>query len=234
MDKLMDRVLVVIPTYKEYENLKVIIPEVFNQIKGLHVLIVDDISHDGTTELFNELKLVYGKSLHFISRRNEPSYAKSLLAGIRYGIENGYSAIIQMDADGSHAPKDIIKLLDTPGDVVIGSRYLKNSKVLNVPWRRQMYSIFGNVYISIVWRSSIRDKTNGFRLFRSEALEVLSGFNVSTLGFAVQIQTLNYLREHKRIRTKEVPIEFAFRQVGVSKFDFKKLIEAMRVTTLSR
>ena len=97
-----------------------------------------------------------------------------------------------------------------------------------------MYSIFGNVYISIVWRSSIRDKTNGFRLFRSEALEVLSGFNVSTLGFAVKIQTLNYLRKQKKMRTKEVPIEFVFRQVGVSKFDLKKLIEAMRVTTISK
>jgi dolichol-phosphate mannosyltransferase len=234
MEIIVDRVLIVIPTFKEYENLKVIIPELFIQVPGTHVLIVDDMSHDGTAHLMHEFQATFGKKIHFISRLNNPSYAKSLLEGIMFGIQNGYTTIIQMDADGSHAPKDIPRMLKINGDVIIGSRYLRNSNVRGVPWKRQMYSILGNVYISILWRSLLRDKTNGLRLFRASALEILSNFNGSSLGFAVQIQTLNMLRKDKKIQIVEIPIEFVYRQIGDSKFDLKKLFEAMIATTSRR
>lgn len=227
-------VLVIIPTFKECDNLRVIVPELLNQVQGVHILIVDDISHDGTTELVLELQKTFGQAVSLISRQNDPSYAKSLLQGLKLGIVKGYSTLVQMDADGSHAPKDIIKLLSAEGDVVIGSRYLRNSNVINVPILRQIYSIAGNAYISVIWKSRLRDKTNGFRLYRSQALNILANFNVSSLGFAVQIQTLRSLCKDRKIKITEVPVDFVFRQIGNSKFDMKKLFEALIIATKSK
>lgn len=227
-------VLVVIPTYRECENLRVLVPTILDQVKGIHILIVDDLSQDGTAELVNELQSTFGQAVKLISRSDHPSYAKSLLEGIKFGIKSGYPTLIQMDADGSHAPKDIIKLMSAEGDVVIGSRYLRDSNVVNVPYLRQLYSILGNIYISLIWKSRLRDKTNGFRLFRSHALDVLVDFQVSSLGFAVQIQTLKLLCKDKRIQINEVPVEFIFRQIGNSKFDMKKLFEALVVATKAK
>jgi dolichol-phosphate mannosyltransferase len=227
-------VLVVIPTFKECENLRVLVPEILYQVQGIHILIVDDTSHDGTTELISEFQKTFGQTISLISRQYDPSYAKSLLQGIKFGIANGYSTIIQMDADGSHAPKDLIRLLSAEGDVVIGSRYMKNSKVINVPFLRQIYSIAGNAYISAIWKSQIRDKTNGFRLYRSHALNILADLHVSSLGFAVQIQTLKSLCKDRKIQVTEIPIDFVFRQIGKSKFDMKKLLEALVIATKSK
>lgn len=229
-----DKVLIVIPTFKEYENLKVIIPELLIHLPGTHILIVDDYSDDGTFQLISSLQQIYGQAIQIISRKDEPSYAKSLIEGIKLGIKNEYTTIIQMDADGSHAPKDVNNLLQANGEVVIGSRYLRNSKVIDVPWKRRTYSILGNLYISMLWKSKLRDKTNGFRLYRTQALENLSDFNVTSLGFAVQIQTLNMLRKDRRIQIKEVPIEFEYRQIGESKFDLNKLLEALLASTNKR
>jgi dolichol-phosphate mannosyltransferase len=227
-------VLVVIPTFKECDNLRVIVPELLDRVQGIHILIVDDISHDGTAELILELQKTFGQAVSLISRQNDPSYAKSLLQGLKLGIAKGYSTLVQMDADGSHAPKDLIKLLSAEGDVVIGSRYLRNSNVINVPILRQIYSIAGNAYISLIWKSRLRDKTNGFRLFRSQALDILADFNVSSLGFAVQIQTLRSLCKDRKIQITEVPVDFVFRQIGNSKFDMKKLFEALIIATKSK
>jgi len=227
-------ILAVIPTYKECENLRVLVPKLLDQVKGIHILIVDDLSQDGTGELVNELQKTFGQAVRLISRIDDPSYAKSLLEGIKFGIESGYPTLIQMDADGSHAPKDIIKLISAKGDVVIGSRYLRDSNVVNVPLLRQFYSVLGNIYISLIWKSRLRDKTNGFRLFRSHALDILADFNVSSLGFAVQIQTLKSLCKDKRIQITEVPVEFIFRQIGSSKFDMKKLFEALVIATKAK
>lgn len=229
-----DKVLIVIPTFEEHENLKVIIPELFIHLPGTHILIVDDNSDDGTFQLISSLQQIYGRTIGIISRKEDPSYAKSLLEGIKLGIKNGYTTIIQMDADGSHAPKDVKNLLRANGEVVIGSRYLRNSKVIDVPWKRRTYSILGNLYISMIWKSKLRDKTNGFRLYRTHALENLRDFNVTSLGFAVQIQTLNMLRKDRRIQIKEVPIEFEYRQIGESKFDLNKLLEALLASTNKR
>jgi len=227
-------VLVIIPTFKECDNLRVIVPELLDRVQGIHILIVDDISHDGTAELILELQKTFGQAVSLISRQNDPSYAKSLLQGLKLGIAKGYSTLVQMDADGSHAPKDLIKLLSAEGDVVIGSRYLRNSNVINVPILWQIYSIAGNAYISVIWKSRLRDKTNGFRLYRSQALNILANFNVSSLGFAVQIQTLRSLCKDRKIKITEVPVDFVFRQIGNSKFDMKKLFEALIIATKSK
>jgi dolichol-phosphate mannosyltransferase len=156
-----------------------------------------------------------------------------LLVGLKLGYKEKFDFVIQMDSDGSHSPRDIPKLISCEGDLVIGSRYFKNSTVLNVPVFRQLYSILGNIYISILWKTSIRDKTNGFRLFRKKSLELISNLNVVNEGFAVQIEVLNVLRKSKKIEIREVPVEFIFRKVGTSKFDFKKLIEALKFVSIS-
>jgi dolichol-phosphate mannosyltransferase len=230
---ILMKYLVVLPTYKEFENLQILIPQLMALDSCLHVLIVDDNSNDGTENFVYSQKVNYGERLNLIVRTVDQSYAKSLLVGLKLGHKEKFDFVIQMDSDGSHSPRDIPKLISCEGDLIIGSRYFKNSTVLNVPVFRQLYSILGNIYISILWQTSIRDKTNGFRLFRKKSLELISNLNVVNEGFAVQIEVLNTLRRSKKIEIKEVPIEFVFREVGTSKFDFKKLIEALKFVSIS-
>jgi len=222
--------LVLIPTFKEAENLKILIPQIMGISPNLDVLIVDDDSQDGTPILIKKLQLDYGKRIQLLTRKNNPSYADSFLEGIKFAIANGYECVIQMDADGSHPPMGILGLLNASGDLVIGSRYIKGSQVNLVPWKRRFYSIAGNIYISIRWRTSLRDKTNGFRLFRVKALNLLSNFETTTKGFAIQIEILNFIAKHDSITITEIPTTFNFRVIGNSKFKLKTLLEAFRST----
>ena len=223
--------LVVIPTFQEYENLIGLIPGILESDKNANVIIVDDDTNDGTENLILKYQDKYKNRLDLISRKEKNSYAESLLIGIKLGYTRGFKRIIQMDADGSHSINDIPKLLLCNSDIVIGSRYLKGSQVLNVSLTRQLISILGNLYISLIWKTRIRDKTNGFRLFNERALSELSNFDNIARGFAVQIDVLNYLRQSKHFQIKEVPVKFVFRNLGKSKFDFKKIIEAFYHTT---
>jgi dolichol-phosphate mannosyltransferase len=222
--------LVVIPTYKEYENLRKLVPTILEESQNLDVLVVDDNSKDGTDKLLENFQSVYSDRVFFIARKKNASYAKSLVEGFAFALNNGYKSLVQMDADGSHPPREIIQLLNSEGDVVIASRYVKGAKVNNVPLSRRLYSIFANIYISLRWKTSIRDKTNGFRLFRDNAFSLLSGFKSTTDGFAVQIEVLYYLKSHSSVSIVEVPTRFDFRQIGDSKFNLKKLVEAFKTT----
>ncbi len=222
--------LIIIPTYREVENLRILVPQIMTISPNLHLLIVDDDSQDGTYQLVGKFKSDYGQRVELLTRQTDPSYAASLLQGMSFAIKLGYEAIIQMDADGSHPPSEILDLVNTSGDVVIGSRYMKGAKVKSVPLLRRVYSIIGNVYISIRWRSKLRDKTNGFRLFRGNALKALSNFETTTTGFAIQIEILRYLNIQNSIVITEIPTVFNFREIGSSKFNLMKLYEAFQST----
>ena len=224
------KTLVIIPTYKEVENLRILIPQILVISSNLHVLVIDDDSQDGTPKLIEKFKLEYGQRVQLLSRMATPSYAASLLEGVRFGISAGYECLVQMDADGSHAPSGILDLMNTPGDVVLGSRYVKDAKVKSVPFMRRIYSIAGNIYISIRWKSRLRDKTNGFRLFRSKALSSLANFETTTTGFAIQIEIIKFLENQKTIVIIEIPTIFIFREIGSSKFNLMKLLEAFHST----
>jgi dolichol-phosphate mannosyltransferase len=222
--------LVIIPTFREVDNLEILIPQLVDISPSLKILIIDDDSKDGTQALVRRFQNIYGARVYLIARQANPSYAESLMDGIRFAISEGYESVIQMDADGSHVPAEILNLIQTPGDVVIGSRYVTGSSVNYVPWHRRIYSILGNIYISLLWRTLLRDKTNGFRLFRKSALDLLVNFESETKGFAIQIEVLYYLYKHPSITINETPTRFNFRHIGDSKFEGKKLWEALILT----
>lgn len=215
------------------ENLKVLIPQIMETNSNVHVLVIDDYSEDSTNRLMNQFHTIYQNRTHYICRKSNPSYAESLLEGFKFADENGYSKVIQMDADGSHAVSDLQQLLRSHSNITIGSRYLSGSKVINVPIRRQTISILGNIYISIIWRSLIRDKTNGFRSFDSVAISKLSEFKSNSQGFAIQLEVLNFLSKKQGLTITEVPITFKYRNIGESKFNLGKLLEAFKVATFA-
>jgi dolichol-phosphate mannosyltransferase len=223
--------LVIIPSYKEMENLKIQIPAILKNFTNSHVLIVDDFSGDATNLLMNDLMDVYPNRIDYICRRENPSYASSLLLGFEFSRKNHFERVIQMDADGSHSIHDIRNLLETSGDVVIGSRYKQNSEIKQFPITRLLYSILGNIYISLLWKTKIRDKTNGFRCFNSEAIEKILEHQYKSQGFSIQIEVLRNLINLRDLQIIEVPTVFRYRVVGESKFDLKKLLEALLLAT---
>ena len=223
--------LVIIPTYKEVFNLQTLVPEILSVYSNSHVLVIDDYSDDLTENLMGIFETQHSGRVYFICRRSNPSYAESLVEGFQFAAAHEYEKLVQMDADGSHSVGDIKLLLEADANMSIGSRYKLKSKVINVPIARQVFSIFGNVYISLLWRTLLRDKTNGFRCYDRETILKLSNFKNSSQGFAIQIEVLYHLLSNKTVRIYEVPITFNFRKIGESKFDFAKLLEAFSLAT---
>ena len=223
--------LVIIPSYKEMENLKIQIPAILNKFTNSHVLIVDDFSGDATNLLMIDLIDNYPNRIDYICRRDNPSYALSLLLGFEFSRKNHFERVIQMDADGSHSIHDIRNLLEASGDVVIGSRYKQNSEIIQFPITRLLYSILGNLYISLLWKTRIRDKTNGFRCFNPAAIEKILEHPYKSRGFSIQIEVLRNLINLRDLQIVEVPTVFRYRLVGESKFDLKKLLEALVLAT---
>lgn len=223
--------LVLIPCFKEMENLQKLVPHIIDTYPDSHVLVVDDYSNDLTDHVMDGLAENYPNRVFYLCRKSNPSYAASLMEGFNFAASKNFDKIVQMDADGSHSVTDIKRLVATDANIAIGSRYKYGSKVLNVPVLRQAASILGNVYTSILWRTVIRDKTNAFRCFDRIAISKILEFRNSSEGFAVQIELLHYLMQSRNIKIYEVPITFEYRTIGESKFDSGKLLEAFRVAT---
>ena len=213
------------------ENLKNLIPKIMKMNSSIHVLVIDDYSDDLTDELMENLQTNYPSRIHYICRKSNPSYAESLCEGFKFANQNKYQKVIQMDADGSHAIMDLNRLLESNSHVTIGSRYIRGSKVINVPIRRQVISILGNIYISMIWGSLIRDKTNGFRSFDYQAISRLSDFRSKSKGFAVQVEVLYFLVKKLDLSVNEIPVTFEYRNLGESKFNLGKLFEAFKIAT---
>jgi dolichol-phosphate mannosyltransferase len=215
------------------ENLKTLIPNIIETYSNSHVLVIDDFSDDSTEKLMESFQTDYPARIYYICRKSSPSYAESLCEGLRFAYENKFQKVVQMDADGSHAVKDINLLVQSNANLAIGSRYCSESKVIGVPLLRQVISMIGNVYITLIWRTSTRDKTNGFRCFDEWALANLSDFKSKSKGFAVQIEVMDHLLQKKdTLKISEIPITFQFRNLGESKFDSGKLFEALRIATM--
>ena len=226
------RFLVIIPCFKEMENLRVLIPKLMETYTDSDLLVIDDNSNDQTEALMDAYARSYTNRIYYICRKSDPSYAESLCEGFKFAYENNYQKLIQMDADGSHAVSDIKLLIQANTNIAIGSRYKTNSRIINVPIIRQIISIVGNVYISLLWRTLIRDKTNGFRCYDQLAILKLSDFKTNSKGFAVQIEVLHHLLATKeKLKISEIPISFQFRNLGESKFNVDKLLEALKTAT---
>jgi dolichol-phosphate mannosyltransferase len=219
-------VLVVIPTYNERENLGPILDRLHKVLPDVHVLVVDDGSPDGTGELADE-RAAANENVHVMHRTEKAGLGAAYIAGFRWGLAREYNTIVEMDADGSHAPEDLPRLLDAVGDadLAIGSRYVPGGAVVNWPLKRQVLSRGANVYSQLALGMRTRDITAGFRAYRRPVLEKLALDEVNSHGYCFQID-LTIRTAEAGFEIVEVPITFTEREIGESKMDGSIIREA--------
>jgi dolichol-phosphate mannosyltransferase len=222
------RVLVIIPTYDEAENLPRIVPEVLEQDERIDVLVVDDASPDGTGEIADRLSEENERVL-VLHRAGKEGLGRAYLAGFRYGLERGYDVLFEMDADFSHPPEALNTLLAAfdEADVVMGSRYVDGRvTVVNWPMSRLLISYFGSRYAAIITGMQVRDATGGFNGWKREVLEKVDLDRVQSNGYAFQIE-LKFRAWKAGFRMVEKPILFAERDSGESKMSKRIVREAV-------
>ncbi|WP_329215462.1 polyprenol monophosphomannose synthase [Streptomyces sp. NBC_01485] len=223
--------LVIIPTYNEAENIKGIVERVREAVPEAHVLVADDNSPDGTGKLADELA-IGDDQVQVLHRKGKEGLGAAYLAGFRWGLENGYGVLIEMDADGSHQPEELPRLLTAlkGADLVLGSRWVPGGRVVNWPKSREVISRGGSLYSRIALDLPLRDVTGGYRAFRRETLEGLGLKDVSSQGYCFQVD-LARRAVRAGFHVVEVPITFVERELGDSKMSRDILVEALwRVT----
>lgn len=220
-------VLVVIPTYNERDTLGGVIERLTETLPRVHVLVVDDGSPDGTGELADELAAT-DERVHVLHRTEKAGLGAAYIAGFRWGLARQYATLVEMDADGSHAPEDLPRILAAVerADLVLGSRYVPGGRVVNWPKRRQLLSRGGNLYSRIVLGVSIKDITAGFRAYRASVLEKLPLDDIASQGYCFQID-LAWRTVRSGFTVAEVPITFTERELGVSKMSGDIVREAV-------
>ncbi len=230
-----DHVLVVIPTYDERENLAPLLRRLHTTIPEAHVLVVDDGSPDGTGQLADEFAAT-DERVAVLHRGSKDGLGAAYVAGFRWGLRRGYDVLVEMDADGSHAPEDLPRLLGAlaaaggGADLVLGSRYVPGGRVVNWPWHREWLSRGGNLYSRLALGVGIEDVTGGFRAYRRGVLETLPLDEVASQGYCFQVD-LAWRTVHAGFRVLEVPITFTEREQGQSKMSGDIVREALwRVT----
>lgn len=223
----MSRVIVVIPTYNEAENLPRLVPEILEQDPRLEVLVTDDSSPDGTGQIAEQLKEEFGR-VHVLHRPLKEGLGPAYRAGLQNALDLGADFVVQMDADFSHPPSALRTMLREieDHDVVLGSRYLKGITVVNWPIERILISYLGNQYARRVTGLGITDTTGGFRCIRRSLLEKIDFERIRSNGYAFQIE-MNYRFVKHRARIKEIPFFFVDRTDGESKLTFRIGLEAL-------
>jgi len=211
------RVLVVIPTYQERENIESIVRRVGAAVPAAHVLVVDDGSPDGTGKIADELAEA-DERVHVLHRTAKNGLGAAYIAGFGWGLERGYDVLVEMDADGSHAPEQLPRLLGAlaGADLVLGSRYVPGGAVVNWPRRREILSRGGNLYVRLALGIRLKDATGGYRAFRREVLESIEYAAVASQGYCFQVDLARRTLA-AGFRVAEVPITFAERVRGESK-----------------
>jgi len=221
--------LIIIPTYNENKNISKLLSKIKNlnsKIK-LNILVIDDSSPDGTAKTVKSL-MSLNKNIYLIERESKMGLGSAYCAGFKWAIKNKYDYVIQMDADLSHNPNDIIPLLNNMDhyDVAIGSRYKTGVNVVNWPLRRLILSYFANVYARIFTGVKIHDLTSGFKCISIKAIKSINLAKIKSEGYSFQIE-LNYLLWNNNFRIIEVPIIFYDRTIGESKMSKKIILEAI-------
>ncbi len=222
--------LVIIPTYKEKENIKSIIVAVFALEKDFHILVIDDNSPDGTPEIVKELMQQFPTRLFMIQRPGKLGLGTAYIEGFKYALQHGYGFIFEMDADFSHNPHDLqllYKSCTTEGnDLAIGSRYATGVNVVNWPMGRVLMSYFASIYVQMVTRMPVKDATAGFICYRKEVLETINLDKIHFIGYAFQIE-MKFTAWKFGFTIAEVPIIFTNRVLGESKMSPRILNEAV-------
>jgi dolichol-phosphate mannosyltransferase len=228
----MAEILVIVPTYNESGSLRALIGRLRQFVPGADVLIVDDSSPDGTGELADALA-AGDRAIAVLHREKKEGLGRAYLAGFARGLSAGYRFVVEIDADGSHDPADLVEMLvvaNGGADLVLGSRWVPGGAVLNWPWPRRAISRIGNAYARVMLGSGIRDLTSGFRVYRADALESVDLDTIASQGYCFQIE-LAWRLERTGHAVVEHPITFVERAVGRSKMHLGIVLEALaRVT----
>jgi dolichol-phosphate mannosyltransferase len=225
------RVLVVIPTFNEVENLEIIVGRVRAAVPEVEILVADDNSPDGTGAVADRLAAA-DPHVYVLHRAGKEGLGAAYVAGFRWARDQGYDAVVEMDADGSHAPEELHKLLDglRTADMVLGSRWVKGGQVQNWPYHRLMLSRGGNLYARLALGMPVRDATGGYRAYRRVVLDSIDVDAVASQGYCFQVD-LAWRAYRQGFRLVEMPITFADRERGTSKMSSAVVREALwRVT----
>jgi dolichol-phosphate mannosyltransferase len=223
----MEKILVIIPTYNEADNLPQLIDKVLAVQENVDVLIVDDNSPDKTWQVVEEIQKTEPR-VHLIKREGKLGLGTAYVAGFRFALQNNYDFVFQMDADFSHNPEEIPHFLKEArdADLIIGSRYKDGVRVINWPIKRLVLSFGANVYTRIITGMPIYDATGGYKCYRRDVLASLNLDRIRSNGYAFQIET-NFMVWKKGFRVVEIPIVFEDRRVGISKMSKRIILEAV-------
>lgn len=223
----MSKTLIVIPTYNEAENISELIKSVLRVDSSFHILFVDDSSPDGTGSIIDMFSQE-NQSIHLISRPGKLGLGTAYIEGFKWALARNYEFVVQMDADLSHNPKDINRLISEmdSSDVAIGSRYIDGFNVVNWPLSRLALSYGANIYAKLLIGFPIYDSTAGFKCFKSDVLREIDLNAIKSEGYSFQIE-MNYFAFINNFKIKEVSIVFTDRTIGQSKMSKRIIIEAI-------
>ena len=221
------KTLIISPTYNEVKNIQRLVEQIFELDPSYHLLIIDDNYPDGTAEKVKELKSVFD-NLHLEERPKKAGLGTAYLFGFNWALKNGYDAVVQMDADLSHDPNDVPRLISQlkHHDLIIGSRYVEGVSVVNWPIRRLILSYGANIYSSFITGMPINDGTGGFKAWSSSILQKIELKKVKSQGYSFQIE-MNFRAWRLGARIKEEPIIFVDRTIGESKMSKTIMYEAI-------
>ena len=225
------RILVIVPTYNERDNIESIVARVLQSVPEANLLVADDSSPDGTGKIADELAIADPR-VHVLHRPEKAGLGAAYIAGFRWGLERGHDVLVEMDADGSHAPEQLPRLLAAlrDADMVLGSRWVAGGTVVNWPKSRELISRSGNLYTRVALGMPLRDATGGYRAYRRGVLESIDLDSVASQGYCFQVD-LAWRAARAGFRVVEVPITFADRERGESKMSGSIVREALwRVT----
>jgi len=227
----LGELLVVVPTYDEADNIGPITARLRKSVPSAHLLIVDDASPDGTGEIADGLA-ADDDHVHVLHRSGKLGLGAAYLAGFAWAQRHGYDVVVEMDADGSHAPEELPRLLAAlrGADLVLGSRWVPGGRVRNWPKSRQVLSRTANTYARTALRLPLRDSTAGYRAYRRRVLDALPLTEVSSQGYCFQIE-LAWRTWLAGFEVAEVPITFTEREQGHSKMSRQIVVEALRRVT---
>ena len=223
----LGRVLVVVPTYNEKDNVQVIARRLFEAVPSAHLLVVDDNSPDGTGRLADELAAA-DERVHVLHRTAKNGLGAAYIAGFGWAREQGFDVVVEMDADGSHSPEQLPRLLAAleHADLVLGSRWVPGGEVVNWPRSREILSRGGNAYARTMLRLPLQDATGGYRAYRREVLDSLPLGEVASQGYCFQVD-LAWQSWKAGWEVVEVPITFVERERGESKMNRSIVLEAV-------
>jgi len=211
--------LVIIPTYNERENIVRMISAVLGQLRDLHLLVVDDGSPDGTAQLVRETMIQFPGKVHLLERAGKLGLGTAYIAGFRWALDRDYETVTEMDADFSHNPDDLVRLIDrvqAGADLAIGSRYVAGGGVTNWPTDRVLLSKYASIYVRLITWMPVRDTTAGFVCYHRRVLQTLDLSKIRFVGYAFQIE-MKFAAWKLGFKLAEVPITFVDRIAGASK-----------------